>query len=61
MTAYLVYTFINKMICSSGVRDYIHVMDLASGHIAALKKLQAEHLTLKVRQFLPFTLISYIM
>lgn len=32
----------------TGVRDYIHVMDLASGHIAALKKLQSEHLTLKV-------------
>lgn len=32
----------------TGVRDYIHVMDLASGHIAALKKLQAEHLTLKI-------------
>lgn len=32
----------------AGVRDYIHIMDLASGHIAALKKLQAEHLTLKV-------------
>lgn len=31
-----------------GVRDYIHVMDLASGHIAALKKLQSEQLTLKV-------------
>lgn len=23
-----------------GVRDYIHVVDLAKGHIAALKKLQ---------------------
>lgn len=26
----------------TGVRDYIHVMDLASGHIAALKKLEAK-------------------
>lgn len=27
--------------CSAiGVRDYIHVVDLAKGHIAALKKLQ---------------------
>jgi UDP-glucose 4-epimerase len=25
----------------TGVRDYIHVMDLAEGHVAALKKLQA--------------------
>lgn len=24
----------------TGVRDYIHIMDLASGHVAALKKLQ---------------------
>ena len=26
----------------SGVRDYIHVMDLASGHVAALKALKSE-------------------
>lgn len=25
---------------SAGVRDYIHVVDLAKGHIAALKKLK---------------------
>jgi len=25
----------------TGVRDYIHIMDLASGHVAALKKLKA--------------------
>lgn len=25
----------------TGVRDYIHVMDLASGHVAALKKLKS--------------------
>ncbi|GLH06219.1 UDP-glucose 4-epimerase, partial [Gryllus bimaculatus] len=31
----------------TGVRDYIHVMDLASGHVAALSKLQKEHLRLK--------------
>jgi UDP-glucose 4-epimerase len=34
----------------SGVRDYIHVMDLASGHVAALKKLETtEKLRFKVR------------
>ncbi|XP_069681604.1 UDP-glucose 4-epimerase-like isoform X2 [Periplaneta americana] len=32
----------------TGVRDYIHVMDLASGHVAALNKLKSEHLRLKV-------------
>ncbi|KAL1110170.1 hypothetical protein AAG570_008247 [Ranatra chinensis] len=32
----------------TGIRDYIHVMDLASGHVAALKALQNEHLRLKV-------------
>ncbi|KAK7584100.1 hypothetical protein V9T40_005063 [Parthenolecanium corni] len=32
----------------TGVRDYIHIMDLASGHIAALRKLEAEHLKWKV-------------
>ncbi|XP_049816864.1 UDP-glucose 4-epimerase-like isoform X1 [Schistocerca nitens] len=31
----------------TGVRDYIHVMDLASGHVAALDKLNKEHLRLK--------------
>ncbi|XP_063242781.1 UDP-glucose 4-epimerase-like isoform X2 [Bacillus rossius redtenbacheri] len=31
----------------TGVRDYIHVMDLASGHVAALAKLQGEHLRIK--------------
>lgn len=31
----------------TGVRDYIHVMDLASGHVAALNKLKKEHLRLK--------------
>ena len=27
----------------TGVRDYIHVMDLARGHVLALKKLEKEH------------------
>ncbi|XP_059480375.1 UDP-glucose 4-epimerase-like [Neocloeon triangulifer] len=32
----------------TGVRDYIHIMDLASGHVAALKKLQQEHSGIKI-------------
>ncbi|RZF44948.1 hypothetical protein LSTR_LSTR001909 [Laodelphax striatellus] len=31
----------------TGVRDYIHVMDLASGHVAALEKLKKTHLKLQ--------------
>lgn len=31
----------------TGIRDYIHVMDLATGHVAALKKLDAMEETLK--------------
>nr|CAD7455638.1 unnamed protein product [Timema tahoe] len=31
----------------TGVRDYIHIMDLASGHVAALAKLKKDHLRLK--------------
>ncbi|XP_063883235.1 UDP-glucose 4-epimerase-like isoform X3 [Scylla paramamosain] len=31
----------------TGVRDYIHVMDLASGHVSALTKLDQEHLKFK--------------
>ncbi|KAB0804819.1 hypothetical protein PPYR_01789 [Photinus pyralis] len=31
----------------TGVRDYIHVMDLATGHVAALRKLCREHQHLK--------------
>lgn len=31
-----------------GVRDYIHVMDLATGHVAALKKLHQEHQRIKI-------------
>lgn len=34
----------------TGVRDYIHVMDLASGHVAALNKLKNQHLRLKVNE-----------
>lgn len=30
-----------------GIRDYIHVMDLAVGHVAALSKLNNNHLRLK--------------
>ena len=26
--------------CLTGVRDYIHVVDLAQGHVSALKKIQ---------------------
>ncbi|CAG9795671.1 unnamed protein product [Diatraea saccharalis] len=32
----------------TGVRDYIHVMDLASGHVAALNLLSNNHIRLKV-------------
>lgn len=32
----------------TGVRDYIHVMDLASGHVAALNLLSQNHVGLKV-------------
>jgi len=32
----------------TGVRDYIHVVDLAQGHVAALSKLDKEHLCYKV-------------
>ncbi|KAF4518483.1 hypothetical protein B566_EDAN006488 [Ephemera danica] len=32
----------------TGVRDYIHIMDLANGHVAALQKLHKEHLRIKV-------------
>lgn len=31
----------------TGVRDYIHVMDLANGHVAALSKLEKNHLHLR--------------
>ena len=32
----------------TGVRDYIHVMDLATGHVAALNKLEKLHFGLKM-------------
>lgn len=32
----------------TGIRDYVHVMDLAEGHVAALKKLQSNKVHLKV-------------
>uniref|UniRef100_A0A6A7FLX6 UDP-glucose 4-epimerase n=2 Tax=Hirondellea gigas TaxID=1518452 RepID=A0A6A7FLX6_9CRUS len=32
----------------TGVRDYIHVMDLASGHVSALARLDSEHLKYKM-------------
>lgn len=32
----------------TGIRDYIHVMDLASGHVAALNLLSQTHIRLKV-------------
>lgn len=32
----------------TGVRDYIHVMDLASGHVAALELLFRKHQNIKV-------------
>ncbi|XP_046434608.1 UDP-glucose 4-epimerase-like [Neodiprion fabricii] len=31
----------------TGIRDYIHVMDLASGHVAALSALKRQHLRLR--------------
>jgi len=30
--------------CITGVRDYIHVVDLAKGHVAALDKLYSDHI-----------------
>lgn len=36
-----------------GVRDYIHVVDLAKGHIAALKKLK-DNCGCKVAEFLTY-------
>lgn len=32
----------------TGVRDYVHVMDLARGHVAALAKLKTLHVRLRV-------------
>ena len=38
----------NNVHGSPGVRDYIHVVDLARGHVAALARLDEEHLSYKV-------------
>ena len=38
----------NQNFCS-GVRDYIHVVDLALGHVAALKKMMKEDCGFKVQ------------
>lgn len=43
-----------------GVRDYIHVMDLASGHVAALSKLNEEHLKFRVR-WCVFVVFSFLL
>ncbi|XP_050523213.1 UDP-glucose 4-epimerase-like [Daktulosphaira vitifoliae] len=32
----------------TGIRDYVHIMDLADGHVAALKKLLSQHSNLEV-------------
>uniref|UniRef100_A0A1B0D4R0 UDP-glucose 4-epimerase n=1 Tax=Phlebotomus papatasi TaxID=29031 RepID=A0A1B0D4R0_PHLPP len=32
----------------TGIRDYIHVMDLSAGHVKALEKLEKQHLRLKM-------------
>lgn len=32
----------------TGVRDYIHVMDLARGHVSAIDKLKSQHVRLRV-------------
>lgn len=32
----------------TGIRDYIHVMDLATGHVAALEKLEKLHFGIKM-------------
>lgn len=52
------FTFLNQNVlmqkncvlnvCCLGIRDYIHVMDLADGHVAALTKLEREHLRIKM-------------
>lgn len=38
----------------TGIRDYIHIMDLANGHVSALTKLQNSHLRFKVFQAVKF-------
>ena len=48
----------------TGVRDYIHVVDLAKGHVAALKKLQKVQvltfITLELVKVTPFLKLSKI-
>jgi UDP-glucose 4-epimerase len=41
--------FFHVLLCPAGIRDYIHVMDLAEGHVLALKKLEKEQVGFKVR------------
>ena len=48
------------VVMCSGVRDYIHVVDLAQGHVAAVKKLD-EKCGLKVRTWLLFILSNIFM
>lgn len=42
----------------TGIRDYVHVMDLAEGHVAALKKLQSNHVHLQVGIYNYFMIIK---
>lgn len=44
----IVTNFIFILFVFAGIRDYVHVMDLAEGHVAALKKLQSSHVKLQV-------------
>jgi len=39
----------------TGIRDYIHIMDLAEGHLAALKYLDTQHSTLSTQHSAPKT------
>ena len=41
--AYITYS-VTKLMCplNKQIRDYIHVMDLADGHVEALKKLTSD-------------------
>lgn len=45
----ILQAYIEKVNFVQGIRDYIHVMDLATGHVAALAKLEKQHLNIKVR------------
>lgn len=46
--------------CIQGIRDYIHVMDLATGHVAALAKLEKQHLNIKVCDAVVFRKYSFL-